>query len=230
VSGLSLEEQRAYYDERWQNTHYGNLLEMERASKILSLLRATGLTEPRILDLGCGRGWLAGILSAFGPVTGVDLSPEGIARARDLWPQVDFRAGDVFTMPLETDAYDVVVSQEVLEHVDDQSGYLAVAARCLRPGGVLILTTPNRRALDRFTEWEKEAWGVQPLEHWVTRSELISLLAERFDVSRSGTFIAAGGSRGILFFCNTRPLRGPTAGLRCRLGLGLHLFALARRR
>jgi SAM-dependent methyltransferase len=229
-----IDEQRAYYDRRWGEPLAASPFELRRAVTILRLLARTGAERPRILDLGCGRGWLAGILQAFGPTTGVDLSEAGIAAARGRWPEVDFRAGDLFAMPLERGAFDVVVSQEVIEHVEDQARYLAIAADCLREGGHLVLTTPNRRVVDRFSRRDREAWGVQPLEKLLDGKELRRLLDVRFEVVEQGTILPGVGSRGVLLLLNSRRLRrllGPGFdAFRCRIGFGLHLYALARLR
>ncbi len=216
-----------------------NPLEAERAAAILALLGRTGLVAPRILDLGCGRGQLSAVLSAMGPTTGVDLSDEAIAAARGRWPDVTWIAGDLFRTDLPSFAFDAVVSQEVIEHVEDQPRYLEIAADALRPCGFLVVTTPNRWVQERRSRAEHEAWGLQPIEKWVDRAQLRSLLAPRFRLLSLGTIVPGYGSRGALAVANSPRLRrllgafrvGPAYdALRCRLGMGLHLVALAQRR
>lgn len=234
-----IEAQKAYYDRRWSGEDAANPFELRRAAAILDLLAEAGTRRPRILDLGCGRGWLAGILSAFGPTTAIDLSEAGVAAARRRWPAVDFRAGDFFEAPPEAGAHDVVVSQEVIEHVEAQADYLDLAADCLAPGGWLVLTTPNRRVLERFAAAELRHWGLQPVEKWLDARELRGLLARRFDVRSLRTIIPGVGSRGVLLLLNSRKVRVALGALglgalfdaaRCRLGFGLHLAVLARLR
>lgn len=235
----SIEAQRAYYDRRWTATGDMNPLERERAATILALLGRTGLREPRILDLGCGRGRLTAMLSEVGRATGVDLSAEAVAAARARWPQVEWIAGDLFALDLPRGAFDAVVSQEVLEHVEDQPRYLEIAAEALRPGGFLVITTPNRWVQTRRSPAEHEAWGLQPIEKWVDRRQLRRLLEPRFETLDLRTIVAGYGSRGALKVVNSPRLRrllgalrvgNAYDALRCRLGMGLHLVALARRR
>lgn len=216
-----------------------NPLERERAAVILSLVRRTGLDRPRILDLGCGRGLLTAALADLGPTTGIDLSEQAIASAREQWPAVRWIAGDLFSVDLPAGASDVVVSQEVLEHVEDQARYVEIAADALREGGFLVLTTPNRWVQERRSRTELEAWGLQPIEKWLDRAELRRLLERRFRLIELKTIVPGYGSRGSLALLNSPKLRrllgvlaigGAYDGLRCRLGLGLHLVALAQRR
>jgi SAM-dependent methyltransferase len=234
----NLDAQRSYYDDRWGAENFANVFERERALLLLRLLARTDVSAPRILDLGCGRGWLAGVLSAFGPTTAVDLSPKGIEAARERWPAVDFQAGNFFEMPIEESAFDIVVSQEVIEHVEDQAGYVELASRALRPGGLLLLTTPNLAVQRRRTQKELSRWDLQPIENWLDRRGLCDLLRARFTVERSGTIIPGVGSRGVLTVLNSRKvanllacfgLRGAWDAARCRAGFGLHLWAMARK-
>ncbi|MGQ0612758.1 MAG: class I SAM-dependent methyltransferase [Planctomycetaceae bacterium] len=234
---MDLAGQKAYYDERWAREDSANVFEALRADAIFERIARTGLVAPRILDLGCGRGWLAGALCELGPTTGVDLSDLAAARAR--WPAVEFVTADLFQHPLPEAAFDLVVSQEVIEHVEDQPRYLDVAARCLKPGGYLVLTTPNAWVQARRTRRELEAWGLQPVEKWLSRRALRRLLRVRFELLDTTTLIPGAGSRGSLLFWNSKKVRGLLAAiglggtfdrLRCRLGMGLHLIALARRR
>src|SRR5215831_5642840 len=113
-AGKMLEGQTAYYNERWRNFSYANLYAQERCVFILKALLDTGLTEPRICDLGCGSGYLTGILSAFGPATGVELSPDAVALAKTKYPGASFIAADAVTWQPASGSFDIVVSQEVI--------------------------------------------------------------------------------------------------------------------
>jgi 2-polyprenyl-6-hydroxyphenyl methylase/3-demethylubiquinone-9 3-methyltransferase len=97
----------------------------------------------RVLDLGCGDGSLTARLAAAGSWTidGVDFSTSGIARAQERYPDLAFRVHDI-AKPLGTSDYDVVVSAEVIEHLLLPRALFHRATEALRPGGLLILTTP----------------------------------------------------------------------------------------
>src|SRR4029077_6634968 len=105
-------------------------------------------------------------------------------------------------MDLPERHFDVVVSQEVIAHVPDQPGYLERAARVLKPGGHLILTTPNRFVHERMP------WGAQPpghIERWLDRKALLCLLRPRFRVLGRTTAVPLGHG-GILRVVNSTKL------------------------
>ena len=205
-----------------------------RAEAILNLLQSLNLDQPRILDLGCGTGWLSELLANFGPTTGVDLAESVIAAAKSRAPHVTFMAGDIFQMPLPASNFDVVVSQEVIAHVADQAAYLDLAARALKPGGYLIITTPNKFIIDR------DDFTPQPPEHierWLKMRQLKRLLRPRFQVLRSTTVLPMG-HRGILRLINSHKLnallelffsRRNLESLKERVGLGYTLIVLAQK-
>jgi 2-polyprenyl-3-methyl-5-hydroxy-6-metoxy-1,4-benzoquinol methylase len=233
------EAQARYYNDRFRDFDYANSLQLERAVSILDALRRTGLDKPRILDFGCGPGWLSNILSTFGPTTGVDLSPEAIAAAIKRYPEVSYEAVDVFNWDYLSGAFDVVVSQEVLEHVEDQARYLDMASDLLCDRGFLILTTPNARTMMAMPEAKRREWTNQPLENWVTSTELRSLLQRRFKNIKLTTITFGMGSAGSYRLVNSTKLGAvmTTVGgaqlhdwLRGSFVYGLHLVALAQKR
>lgn len=209
---------------------------MRRAETMLGFLEELHLHEPSILDFGCGTGWFSEMLAEYGTVTGVDLAEGVIADARARCPRVTFMAGDIFQMPLPAAHFDVVVSQEVIAHVEDQAGYLDRAAHVLRPNGHLIITTPNRFVVDRG-----DFFPPQPPEHlerWLTIGRLKALLRHRFTLERLTTIIPMG-HRGVLRLVNSPRLSewvatvsapGRLDVLKERLGLGYIVVALARKR
>jgi 2-polyprenyl-3-methyl-5-hydroxy-6-metoxy-1,4-benzoquinol methylase len=207
--GKTLLSQAEYYNERWTKFTYANLYGHERCLFILKALFETQIAEPRICDLGCGSGWLTGILCAFGPATGVELSPEAVDQARARYSGATFIAADATRWEPEPSSFDVVVSQEVIEHIEDQGAYLAVVRRALRPGGYLLMTTPNLRVLDAVPPPDrKEVWQIQPIELPLYRSQLTSLLeASGFQVLETGSVVDAMGRTGLHRLVNSARLQ-----------------------
>lgn len=104
-------------------------------------LRLAGALPPgTALDVPCGKGDLALVLSASGwRVTGGDRSPSS-AQARG----VDAVTVDLERpLPWPDSSFDLVLCVEGIEHVEAQAALLREASRVLRPGGALVVTTPN---------------------------------------------------------------------------------------
>ena len=104
------------------------------------------------LDVGCGAGLLAEPLARLGAaVTAIDAAPELIAVARDharaQGLEIDYRAAAVEEIE---GTFDLVTSLEVIEHVADPQAFIASLARRLAPGGLMILSTPNRTAWSKL--------------------------------------------------------------------------------
>ncbi|XID95205.1 methyltransferase domain-containing protein [Paenibacillaceae bacterium WGS1546] len=101
-----------------------------------------------VLDAACGAGFGARMLKDGGAasVTGIDIDPTTIALAgRDYGGEgVQFQVGNVLQTGFADASFDVVVSFETIEHVPDGFAWLREAARVLRTGGRLIVSTPNR--------------------------------------------------------------------------------------
>jgi 2-polyprenyl-6-hydroxyphenyl methylase/3-demethylubiquinone-9 3-methyltransferase len=105
------------------------------------------------LDVGCGAGLLAEPLARMGAkVTGVDAAPEntGAARAHAeaMGLDIEYVAGGIEDLPGRR--FDLVTSMEVIEHVSNPAAFVAGLAEALAPGGLMILSTPNRTALSRL--------------------------------------------------------------------------------
>lgn len=100
-----------------------------------------------VLDIACGAGYGSAMLAQAGAahVDAVDLSAQAIAHARAHYRHdaVDFQVGDIYRFDTAT-RYDLIVSFETIEHVDDHHAALRNLARLLRPGGRLIVSSPNR--------------------------------------------------------------------------------------
>lgn len=94
----------------------------------------------RLLDVGCGNGDIAAHFARANAVTGVDVADRRRPENRGF----EFHLVDSEALPLPDDGFDVVLSNHVIEHVDDQQLHLAEVRRVLAPGGVVYMATPNR--------------------------------------------------------------------------------------
>jgi len=101
----------------------------------------------RILDLGCGTGAFLARLERMGyaRLTGVDIAVPDVPGGGVTLLEGDLDSG---ALPLAPAAVDVVVSIEVFEHLENPGAVLAELARIVRPGGQVLLTTPNLHSLE----------------------------------------------------------------------------------
>lgn len=102
----------------------------------------------RMLDIGCGGGILAEELARLGAqVTGIDATPEAIAAAKAHAARsrldIAYQVSTIERFKHKT-VFDVVIASEVLEHVADPELFLQQAAKQVRKGGILLVTTFNR--------------------------------------------------------------------------------------
>jgi len=102
----------------------------------------------RVLDVACGAGYGTALLAArAAKATGVDLSAEAVDHARAAYAQlakVEFVCASCTQLPLPDASVDLVVSFETVEHIHEQEAFVAEAARVLAPGGLLLLSCPNK--------------------------------------------------------------------------------------
>lgn len=118
------------------------------------------------LDVGCGAGLLAEPLSRLGAaVTAIDAAAENIAVARAHAEAsgltLDYRSGGIEAVAGER--FDLVTCLEVIEHVASPAAFVRGLAGAIAPGGLLILSTPNRTSLSRLAiVGAAEATGLIP--------------------------------------------------------------------
>lgn len=115
-----------------------------RYPKMAGVIAALG--PKRLLDAGCGSGYLASLVKAAVPgvsMDGADISGVALERAKAhfarTW-QVNLDTGE---LPAGSGEYDTAVCVEVLEHLYDPAGALSKIRACLAPGGRLVCTVPN---------------------------------------------------------------------------------------
>jgi 2-polyprenyl-6-hydroxyphenyl methylase/3-demethylubiquinone-9 3-methyltransferase len=109
--------------------------------------RTFGGASCRVLDLGCGAGFLSNYLAMRGhDVTGIDTTPENltVARANDASRSAHYELGDACALPYAAGSFDVVCAMDLLEHIEDPARVIAEASRVLAPGGLFVFHTFNR--------------------------------------------------------------------------------------
>jgi arsenite methyltransferase len=107
----------------------------------------------RVLDIGCGPGYLAAemadVVGPEGAVHGVDPSPHMLAIAARRDERIELSEGDALSLRVADSSFDAAVATQVYEYVADIAAALAEARRVLRPGGRLLV-------LD--TDWDSIVW------------------------------------------------------------------------
>ena len=128
----------------------------------------------RILDLGCGTGWVG---EHFERYLGLDGSPHAVAAVRRLGKEV--RPQDLDEpLPFDADTFDGVVLKDLLEHVADPVAVVREVRRVLKPGGVVFASAPDAQ------RW---VWDDYTHRRPFTRTGFRSLFADQgFEIRRSG--------------------------------------------
>jgi|SRR6516164_1425116 ubiquinone/menaquinone biosynthesis C-methylase UbiE len=128
------------YDQGWRGR-----LHHQISDRMAGLALACVPAPRRILDVGCGTGYLLGVLAAHAPqaesLAGIDAAPEMIEVARGAATdgRLRFEVGAAERLPWPDAAFDLVVSTTSFDHWADQQRGLAECARVLAPGGYLVL-------------------------------------------------------------------------------------------
>jgi SAM-dependent methyltransferase len=138
-----------FYERCWKDVGpQPTYLAGDRLAVILQVLAK--LDVRRILDAGCGNGWFTAHLKKAGfDVVGLDVSGTAIKVARQAYPDIEFVCAplDRERWPFGDASFDVILATEVIEHIYDTEVMFAEMARCCRPGGYALLTTPYHALL-----------------------------------------------------------------------------------
>ncbi|MFL6138111.1 MAG: class I SAM-dependent methyltransferase [Frankiaceae bacterium] len=135
-----------------------------------------------VVEAGCGEGYGAARLAGRAAlVVSLEADPAVVGHVRRRYgAQVHPVRCDLQRLPIGDARVEAVTCMQVIEHLHDQAGFVAECARALRPGGTLVMSTPNRLT---FSPGRAE-----PLNPFHTREldagELAALLAPRFEVRR----------------------------------------------
>jgi len=145
-----------------------------------------------ILEIGSGSGYLTyAIAKRDFTITGLDVSSEAVSTAKRLYGD-HYACADLFEYSRTHRAqYDLVIMTEVIEHVDAPRAFLAAAEQLLKPGGRILVTTPDRGAFPAHAVWQTE---YPPVHYWWFTARSFAELAEQLNLSLS--FVDITGAPG----------------------------------
>ncbi len=157
------------YGDRWY-TAYDDPVALLRAENkvkfpwILNRLRSDCPDHAKILDVGCGGGFLTNELARHGySVNGVDLSQESlkVAEAHDETKSVRYEVADAYKLPFADESFDALTAMDFLEHVEDPERVIKEFSRVLKPNGLFFFHTFNRNPLSHLVVIKLLEWFVK---------------------------------------------------------------------
>lgn len=159
----------------------------EEYDALMDAVWGKDMTGLSIADIGSAAGVSAALFAARGAkVIGIEIAPELVAQARELWrdyaDRIDFRIGDAEHLELPDNSLDAVFFGGVLHHIPQLDQVYAEARRVLKPGGKFVAIEPNRLDFLELIEW-----GAADLRGKLTPNEYpIDPLAMRRDLLSEG--------------------------------------------
>jgi SAM-dependent methyltransferase len=151
----------------------------------------------RVLDVGCGEGYGTAMIESDQPTHALELDELAARQAAAAYPSLRVVRGDACTLPYRPRSFDAVLAMQVIEHLFCADGFLRQIREVLRPGGLLLLSTPNRETFS--PAGEINAFHV----YEYTAEELEALLQVHFGYVRT-----AGLHHGLVLRAADRAVGG----------------------
>ena len=133
------------FSDKWENSI--NKIETRKRIKVVfgKLLKGIELKGKEFLEIGCGLGHFAEKAYEKGAkVTAIDIGEKLVEKTKERVPGGKILVASAAELPFEDEFFDIVLSTEVIEHVEDQKSAFSEMLRVLKRGGYLVLTTPNK--------------------------------------------------------------------------------------
>ncbi len=184
--------------------HPNPVLRYTDNKRVRLIVKAIGARdEDRILEVGCGEGYVLGKIER-GNLVGLDLSETALKCAQDRLGQnqnarIQLVKGDAQDLPFENDSFDKVICTELLEHTLDPERVVEEIARVCKSKGTVVLTIPNESLINRIKD---VVWKLR-LQHLLLKG-----IARRMDDEWHLHSFSLGFLRKVvgtkLEFCNVR--------------------------
>ncbi len=139
------------YNEEWVKRHAKDSSTKRKSEYLVKIIK--GLEGNSVLDIGCGSGYLVGMLSKQGYLAmGLDMVPTNIKYAKHHFKGC-FMIGGVSTLIKFNLKFDIIVLSHILEHFDNPVEYLQSINPLLRDNGSLVVSVPNKQSYDNQSIW-----------------------------------------------------------------------------
>jgi len=148
-----------YFDKQFseKDIETENVLRQEKYMKLI------GDRRGRVIELGCGMSYFPVMATVLGESWGLDFTPKTIKFLKKRFPNVNYVLGNAMMTAFKDDFFDIVVSGELLEHLEVPGALIAEMNRICKPGGVMILSTPHLEFDDPEHLWEFEESDLKEL-------------------------------------------------------------------
>jgi 2-polyprenyl-3-methyl-5-hydroxy-6-metoxy-1,4-benzoquinol methylase len=151
----------------------------KRLEVVYNELLIEDIKGKKILDAGCGTGWFSKTACERGAiVTSLDVGENLLSKVKEKCNS-ECVVGSVLGLPFQNNFFDILVSSEVIEHTPNPLKAIDEFHRVLKPGGILVLTTPNR--FWYFSLLIANRFKLRPyqgLENWVGYKQLQKKLTD----------------------------------------------------
>lgn len=175
------------------------------SNKLKVVLRFIPGLPKTILDVGCASGWFISKVSSKFPNAkcyGIDIYNKGIKYANKIYPKIEFRIADAHKIPYASNAFDLVVCTEVLEHVTDPKSVLQEIKRVLKNKGNAIIELDSGNLLFSIVwyVWRRfggkvwndshlHSFNVKKLEKMIKSCDLKILRKQKFNLGMAMVFL-----------------------------------------
>lgn len=160
LASAPVQHDSSYFEREYFQLHPGKVKYLDY---LVGLLRAHGVPEGRVLDVGAGYGFFLEALERAGYETaGLEISDHAVEQARRRIRGQVIEQGAETPFPFPDDHFDAITLLDVIEHLQDYHQTLASCRRCLKPGGKLFVITLNAHSLARPLLGKRWAWYQDP--------------------------------------------------------------------